>query len=45
MDDSSVGPLAFWQKLFWLVAIAMVVGFLLLVVAITWPPNFCGGSC
>ena len=45
MDGSSLGPLTFLQRLFWIVAIAILLADLLMVIAVTWPPNYCGGQC
>ncbi len=42
MDGKALGPLTFRQRLFWLIAIAILVADLLALIALTWPTGQCG---
>jgi hypothetical protein len=44
MDGSSLGPLTLWQRVFWAVAIALLVASLVIMAAAAWPSSCgCGG--
>jgi hypothetical protein len=42
MDRTSLGPLTVRQRLFWLLAIAVVVLEAIAVLLMTWPSGACG---
>jgi hypothetical protein len=42
MDQRSLGPLTFRQRMFWLFAVAVVLFDLIALILATWPSGACG---